>query len=68
MKLTNPYMTGSDVKSLQNRLLALGYSIVGSADGKFGPKTDKGVRQFQADNGLSVDGVVGKKTWTALWD
>jgi hypothetical protein len=68
LKLTNPYMTGTDVKSLQSRLLALGYSIVGSADGKFGPKTDKGVRAFQADNGLAVDGIVGKKTWTALWD
>jgi hypothetical protein len=68
MKLANPYMTGNDVKSLQSRLLALGYSIVDSADGKFGPKTDKGVRQFQADNGLAVDGIVGKKTWTALWD
>jgi murein L,D-transpeptidase YcbB/YkuD len=68
MKLTNPMMVGNDVKMLQNRLLDLGYNGVGAADGKFGPKTDTAVRAFQGDNGLVVDGIVGKKTWTALWD
>lgn len=68
MKLTSPYMKGNDVSMLQQRLLARGYSVVGSADGTFGPKTDKGVRQFQADQGLTVDGVVGPNTWKALWE
>lgn len=67
LKLTNPYMKGDDVLSLQKKLLARGYSVVGSADGIFGKKTDAGVRQFQADQGLVVDGVVGPKTWSALW-
>ncbi len=67
MKLTSPYMKGNDVSMLQQKLLARGYSVVGSADGVFGPKTDKGVRQFQADQGLVVDGIVGPKTWNALW-
>ncbi len=67
LKLTNPYMKGDDVLSLQKKLLARGYSVVGSADGVFGKKTDAGVRQFQADQGLVVDGVVGPKTWSALW-
>jgi murein L,D-transpeptidase YcbB/YkuD len=34
--------------------------------GIFGPKTDQAVREFQRDNGLQVDGIVGKNTWTAL--
>jgi len=68
LKLENPMMTGNDVKMLQNRLLDLGYNSVGTVDGKFGPKTDTAVRAFQGDNGLAEDGIVGKKTWTALWD
>lgn len=67
LKLTSPYMTGGDVTKLQKKLLARGYSVVGSADGIFGNNTDKGVRQFQADQGLIVDGIVGQKTWGALW-
>jgi hypothetical protein len=67
LKLTTPYMTGDDVLKLQKKLLARGYSAVGKADGIFGKNTDKGVRQFQADQGLVVDGVVGQKTWKALW-
>jgi peptidoglycan hydrolase-like protein with peptidoglycan-binding domain len=35
-------------------------------DGVFGAETEKAVRQFQADHGLTVDGVVGRKTWAAL--
>ncbi len=68
LKLTNPYMQGNDVKALQKRLLDLGYDVVGTADGTFGPKTDKGVREFQSDEGLTVDGIVGQKTWKALWE
>lgn len=68
LKLTNPYIQGNDVKALQKRLLDLGYDVVGTADGIFGPKTDKGVREFQSDEGLTVDGIVGQKTWKALWE
>ena len=35
-------------------------------DGLFGPSTEQAVRQFQSRQGLSVDGIVGPKTWTAL--
>jgi hypothetical protein len=34
-----------------------------TADGDFGPKTKKAVKDFQRPRGLNPDGVVGKNTW-----
>lgn len=58
---------GSQVKALQALLIGYGYSC-GSygADGSFGGATDKAVRAYQKDNGLTVDGSVGPKTWAML--
>lgn len=36
-------------------------------DGRFGTDTLAAVKTFQARHGLASDGVVGKKTWTALF-
>lgn len=57
---------GSSVKQMQEALTALGYAT-GGVDGKFGPTTEKAVRQFQQDNGLSVDGLAGSATLTLLY-
>ena len=35
-------------------------------DGQFGSETEQAVKTFQTKNGLTVDGIVGKQTWTAL--
>lgn len=58
---------GEYVKILQEVLIKLGYDL-GSygADGKFGAKTELAVSSFQHDQGLPVDGVVGKATWDKL--
>ena len=56
---------GDDVKELQERLKKLGY-YTGSIDGKYGSGTEKAVRSFQERNGLTADGVAGKKTLAAL--
>jgi GH24 family phage-related lysozyme (muramidase) len=55
---------GKAVERLQRALSAAGHRI--SADGDFGPLTDRAVRAFQAACGLQVDGVVGPATWHAL--
>lgn len=58
--------TGRQVEAIQTRLRTLGYDC-GNPDGKFGPRTDAAVRQFQMDRGLTVDGIVGPKTWAGLF-
>jgi len=59
--------TGTDVGILQFKLNSLGYSA-GNADMSFGPMTENAVRQFQANNGLTVDGIVGSLTWNRLFN
>ena len=56
---------GDNVKYLQYKLLSKFYNP-GEIDGAFGAKVDNAVRQFQKDNGLVVDGIVGKNTWNKL--
>lgn len=56
---------GEEVRELQQRLNASGYSC-GKVDGIFGQKTLEAVTAFQADRGLAVDGIVGAKTWNEL--
>jgi putative chitinase len=48
--------TGDDVIKLQNKL---GVDPIG----KFGPKTEAAVKAWQSEHGLTVDGIVGDKTW-----
>ena len=71
---TNPYPVpdkplrrgsrGVTVRWLQRELVNHGYDIL--VDGDFGPKTAAAVRDFQLQNDLVVDEIVGKKTVAAL--
>ena len=36
-------------------------------DGDFGPTTARAVRQYQSNNGLTTDGVVGERTWESIY-
>lgn len=56
---------GESVRQVQSRLNRLGYWC-GTADGIFGVNTRSAVRRFQSAKGLSVDGIVGPKTYSAL--
>ena len=62
------YLGGVDVarvRALQRRLTRAGYSP-GPVDGRYGPRTEQAVVRFQAARGLSVDGIAGPVTLTAL--
>lgn len=50
---------GSEVKLIQQKLNLI-------VDGVFGPLTEEAVKEFQKNNGLSVDGIVGEDTWKKL--
>ena len=56
---------GDIVKYLQYKLLSRLYNP-GTIDGIFGKNTTNAVKQFQKDNNLVVDGIVGNKTWSKL--
>ena len=51
---------GDDVKKLQEKLGL-------SADGAFGPGTEKAVKKWQIDNDLAADGIVGEGTWNKMF-
>ena len=67
----SPYPTqrqgyrGNYVRLLQ-QLLESNLAPVGNVDGIFGNQTASAVRNFQRNNNLSVDGIVGPATWNAL--
>lgn len=58
---------GDLTRILQERLAAKGFAPTGGIDGIFGAGTEQAVRQFQRYNKLTVDGIVGRETWKALF-
>lgn len=56
---------GNITRVLQGALICHGYDT-GGFDGIFGGGTDSGVRAYQRDHGLAVDGVAGKATFASL--
>jgi len=53
--------TGSEVKSIQQKLKSLGY-YKGAIDGIYGTQTKNAVTAFQRNCGITVDGIAGKQT------
>ena len=56
---------GVFVVQLQQKLKDRGWKI--TVDGDFGPATDKVVRAYQKEKGLSVDGLIGPATWNSIF-
>ncbi|NLU78058.1 N-acetylmuramoyl-L-alanine amidase [Micromonospora sp. HNM0581] len=58
-------LTGEDVRSLQERLMEMGYDT-GRADAIYGIRTSRAVAQFQREVGLVPDGTCGPHTMDSL--
>jgi N-acetylmuramoyl-L-alanine amidase len=56
---------GPAVARLQTRLQSLGF-YQGALDGIFGAQTEAAVKAFQQNAQITMDGIVGPSTWTAL--
>ena len=56
---------GSEVSRIQDKLKRWGY-YTGNVDGIYGSLTVAAVKKFQQKNGLTVDGIAGTQTLTAM--
>ncbi|MGA0397609.1 MAG: peptidoglycan-binding protein, partial [Ilumatobacteraceae bacterium] len=61
-----PGALGDSVAALQRRLLDLGITVRGGADGIFGPATTSSLKTFQEERKLEVTGIVDDATAAAL--
>ena len=69
LKKTDPTMKGPEVFTVQSILRAKGYKYdrkLIECDSSYGKITEACVIQFQKDNKLTADGIVGAKTWNKL--
>jgi hypothetical protein len=53
------------IQTWQQQMASRGWSI--TTDGVYGSQSQQVCRQFQQEKGMSVDGLVGPKTWQASW-
>jgi hypothetical protein len=58
-------LKGADALWVQQRMNALGFGHF-TPTGSYGTLTRDAVKRFQTSKGLVVDGIVGKRTWSAL--
>lgn len=71
--LTTPNMEGNDVLTWQRQMIRRGWNLgpFGSTgkgdDGVFGEGSHEVLIEFQTNNNLEVDGVLGPISWDAAW-
>jgi peptidoglycan hydrolase-like protein with peptidoglycan-binding domain len=65
-KGSNPESGPTVIQHLQLMLNQRGGFPILTEDGNFGPSTEESVKHYQGNENLTVDGIVGKQTWTSL--
>ncbi len=58
-------VSGVSVEDVQRALAQAGFDP-GPVDGRMGRKTKSAIKDFQRRNHLTVDGIVGERTWSYL--
>ncbi|MGB7440202.1 MAG: peptidoglycan-binding protein [Coleofasciculaceae cyanobacterium] len=64
LRLSVPFMQGTDVRQVQKALADAGFNT--AIDGVFGPGMERAIKSFQRTKNLVADGVVGPTTLIAL--
>lgn len=59
--------TSMKIGSRNNEVVEVQTFLKIKADGVFGRVTERAVKRWQSSNGLTADGVVGPKTWKAMF-
>ena len=57
--------TGLPVRRAQKRMSLVGFDV-GGVDGRYGVKTESGVKDLQQRFQVTIDGVVGPQTWAII--
>lgn len=60
-------MKDPEIKNIQSRLMELGYMPKAETTDLFGPATESAVKAFQANNGLTADGILGPSSYEKLF-
>jgi len=68
IELKTTRMNGQDVVELQKRLLSLGFTGIGEADGYYGPMSEGVIKHIQRNDGLEEDGKVNQALWDYIFD
>ena len=55
------------VTTVQDKLKQMGFTEVGTSDGKFGTNTENAVKNLQGKNSLTQSGIVDKQTYEILF-
>ena len=68
IELKSPRMNGPDVLALQERLLSLGFSEIGTADGYYGPMTEGVIKNIQTSSHFEINGKVDRVLWDHIFN
>ncbi len=68
LQLQTKRMNGKDVLELQQKLLNLGFSETGEADGWFGEKTEKALKNYQKLYGFEQNGIFDGKIFDCMYN